>query len=238
MGNLLTIGQLAEYAGVTIKAVRHYHERGLLPEPDRDASGYRRYGAEHAIALVKIKTLADAGVPLARVKELLSADASELRVAVEEIGRSLEARIASLQRSRERIAQLEGGDRLFVPAPCDAYLRRLRSLGVSERSVVTERDVWILLHAVSPEAATRWVVDKLALLDDEEFSAIYREYDAAFDWDAEDPRLVALAARTRAWLVDRPAEDDGDADLAIAALAASSVADQSPAWQRLATLMA
>ncbi|WP_435193151.1 MerR family DNA-binding transcriptional regulator, partial [Nonomuraea sp. bgisy094] len=32
---MLTIGRLADYAGVTIKAIRHYHERGLLAEPDR-----------------------------------------------------------------------------------------------------------------------------------------------------------------------------------------------------------
>jgi MerR family regulatory protein len=55
----ITIGQLAEYAGVTIKAVRHYHRRGLLPEPPRDVSGYRRYTVEDAIALVKIRTLAE-----------------------------------------------------------------------------------------------------------------------------------------------------------------------------------
>ena len=42
---MLTIGQLAAYAGVTVRAVRHYHQIGLLPEPERDASGYRRYGA-------------------------------------------------------------------------------------------------------------------------------------------------------------------------------------------------
>lgn len=40
--HMITIGQLAAYAGVTIKAVRHYHQRGLLAEPPRDASGYRR----------------------------------------------------------------------------------------------------------------------------------------------------------------------------------------------------
>ncbi len=60
---MITIGQLAAYAGVTIKAVRHYHKRGLLEEPPRDSSGYRRYTARHAIDLVKIKTLAEAGVP-------------------------------------------------------------------------------------------------------------------------------------------------------------------------------
>lgn len=66
---MITIDRLAKYAGVTIKAVRHYHRRDLLDEPARDSSGYRRYTARHAIHLIKIKTLADAGVPLARVKE-------------------------------------------------------------------------------------------------------------------------------------------------------------------------
>src|SRR5207253_1241602 len=44
-GPMLTIGELASYAGVTVRAVRHYHAKGLLPEPERDHSGYRRYGA-------------------------------------------------------------------------------------------------------------------------------------------------------------------------------------------------
>ena len=38
---MITISQLARHAGVTIRAVRHYHQIGLLPEPERDASGYR-----------------------------------------------------------------------------------------------------------------------------------------------------------------------------------------------------
>ena len=61
---MLTISQLAAYAGVTTRAVRHYHQIGLLPEPERDASGYRRYGATAVVSLIKIRTLANAGVPL------------------------------------------------------------------------------------------------------------------------------------------------------------------------------
>jgi DNA-binding transcriptional MerR regulator len=76
---MITIGQLAAYAGVTIKAVRHYHQRGLLDEPSRDTSGYRRYTAEDAIKLIKIATLAKAGVPLHRVKELLAGRARPFR---------------------------------------------------------------------------------------------------------------------------------------------------------------
>ena len=67
---------------MTIKAVRHYHKRGLLAEPSRDASGYRRTPPEHAIQLVKIRTLAEAGITLARVKELLAAGADQFAAAI------------------------------------------------------------------------------------------------------------------------------------------------------------
>ena len=71
-GLVLTISQLAAYAGVSVRTVRWYHQRGLLPEPARDASGYRRYDGQAVIDLVRISTLAGAGVPLARVGELLA----------------------------------------------------------------------------------------------------------------------------------------------------------------------
>ena len=64
---MLTISQLASYAGVSVRAVRHYHAIGLLPEPKRDHSGYRRYDAAAVVELIRIRTLAEAGVPLARV---------------------------------------------------------------------------------------------------------------------------------------------------------------------------
>ena len=137
---MLTIGQLAAHAGVTVRAVRHYHRRGLLAEPARDRSGYRRYGADAVIALIRIRTLADAGVPLARIDELMRADAVEFARAVTQIDTALEARIAQLSRHRERIAQLADGDRLFLPDDAVAVLDDLRALGVSERSVRIERD--------------------------------------------------------------------------------------------------
>ncbi|MFC6534519.1 MerR family transcriptional regulator [Nonomuraea rubra] len=111
---MFTIGRLADYAGVTTKAIRHYHERGLLAEPGRDSSGYRRYTAQHAIDLVKIRTLAHAGVPLTRIKDLLDADPDTLTAAIAEIDHDLEDRIARLRRTREQLAELRGGDRLFV----------------------------------------------------------------------------------------------------------------------------
>src|SRR5258708_7204850 len=101
---MITIGRLAAYAGVTIKAIRHYHQRGLLAEPDRDSSGYRRYGAQHAVDLVKIRTLANAGVPLARIKDLLDADPEVLTAAIAEIDHDVAERIARLGRTRDQLA--------------------------------------------------------------------------------------------------------------------------------------
>ncbi|MGW2158870.1 MerR family transcriptional regulator [Nonomuraea sp. NPDC001699] len=237
---MLTIGQLADYAGVTTKAIRHYHERGLLAEPDRDSSGYRRYTADDAVDLVKIRTLARAGVPLARVKDLLDADPEALAAAIAEIDHNLEDRIAQLLRTRDQLAQLRGGDRLFVSQEVADYLDGLRQLGVSERQIHLERGGWILMQTASPEDASLWVAEKRELMADPEFRALYLEHDAAYDWTADDPRLPALADRTRNWFTNHHgcSETRRIANPAIARLAArSQPGASSPAWDRLTLLM-
>jgi DNA-binding transcriptional MerR regulator len=235
--HMITIGRLAAYAGVTIKAVRHYHRRGLLQEPPRDSSGYRRYSAEHAIELVKIKTLAEAGVPLARIKELLTADPGRFAAAIAAIDRDLQERAEELLRTRERIAQLSAGDRLFVSAEVADYLDRLHEFGVSERAVQMERDVWILMQSVSPTEAAIWLADKRAAIGEPEFRALYLEHDAAFDWSPDDPRLYALADRTKRWMTDWYGRSDSAQrpvqDPAIAQLVVASVGVSSAAWDRL-----
>ncbi|HEV2952712.1 MAG TPA: MerR family transcriptional regulator [Candidatus Dormibacteraeota bacterium] len=234
---MITIGQLAGYAGVTIRAVRHYHRRGLLNEPPRDSSGYRRYTADHAIELIKIKTLAESGVPLARVKELLSASPDRFAEAINEIDRTLQERTKALERTRRRLSHLSVGDRLFVSPEVAAYLDHLRHLGVSPRTVRMERDGWILLQSASPDAARVWLADKLKALGDPEFRAIYLEYDAAFDLAPNDPRLGALAGRAERWLANRPnglpGGEKSDHNPEIAKLIATWPQMTSPAWDRL-----
>jgi DNA-binding transcriptional MerR regulator len=235
---MLTIGQLADYVGVTIRAVRHYHQRGLLPEPERDASGYRRYDAEAVISLIRIKALADAGVPLTRIRELLAAGPAEFTAAVAEIDKVMAARIRALQAQRHRIAQLVAGDRLFVPAEIAGLFDKIRSLGISAEAMRIERDAWILLAARFPGPVREWARDKLAALSDPEFADVYRAYYQASGWDPADPRLEAVAElmvdfaeRHRADLEHGagPAEDDPVA----MALVLSRTAAMPPAWERL-----
>jgi DNA-binding transcriptional MerR regulator len=168
---MLTIGELASYAGVTVRAVRHYHAKGLLPE--RDHSGYRRYDAGAVVELIKIRTLAEAGVPLARVRELLQADEEEFAAAVADIDKRLRAEIRERQRHRERIARLVSGDNLALPPMVVEYLDRLRALGVDERIVQVERDGWIPLAAHSPERVPEWMARKREQIADPQLIGFY-----------------------------------------------------------------
>ena len=237
---MLTISQLADYVGVTVRAVRHYHQRGLLAEPERDASGYRRYGAQDVVDLVRIKTLADAGVPLARIEELLGAGPEQFAEAVADIDQALARKIRELTDHRRRIAELVAGERLFLPTEAVDYLDELRAVGISARTVQLERDGWIMLTISYPEHALQWLVQKREGLADPAFRRLYLAYDQAVDWAPDDPRLEALADEMTAFFVlkhqggDLPLLTDLTAQSPpLQAVLESHVENYSPAWERL-----
>ena len=241
---MLTIGQLAAYACVTVRTVRHYHQVGLLPEPERDASGYRRYGATAVVSLIKIRTLASAGVPLAQIGPLLEADASAFAEAVEKIDRHLRDEIARLEASREQIGRLAAGDSLVVPPEVVPYLDRLRQLGVSERIVAGERDGWILVAARWPDHVRKWMPGKLAELEDPRMIRLYRLFSELSENDAgdRDPRLEELAdiladLLGQAYAAGESYPGDGEHDDLPFDLLDAFAVESDPRMQRLMDLM-
>jgi len=190
---MLTISQVAAYAGVTVRAIRHYHAIGLLPEPGRDRSGYRTYDAAAIVRLIRIHTLADAGVPLARVQELLDAGPDEFAAGVREIDKNLRAEIRRLRGTRQRLAGLAAGDRLALPRCVLDYLDRLRALGVDERQIETERDGWILVAAQVPDQIDAVIAKKHEDLDNPDMVQLYLLLNDALDWPPDDPRVVEIA---------------------------------------------
>ena len=192
---MLTIAQLAAYAGVTVRAVRHYHQIGLLPEPERDASGYRRYGAKAVVSLIRIRTLANAGVPLSQIGQMLEADASTFAETVQRIDSHLRDGIERLETSRRQIAQLAAGDSLALPPEVTSYLDRLREIGVSERMVAAERDAWILVAARWPDHIREVMLAKHAQLDDPQLVRLYRLGSQLLESNdvSDDPRLEEIA---------------------------------------------
>jgi DNA-binding transcriptional MerR regulator len=191
---MLTIGQLAAYAGVTTRTVRHYHQVGLLPEPDRDESGYRRYSAGAVVTLIKIRTLASAGVPLSRLGDLLDADPAAFAEAIQRIDNRLLDEIDRLETSRKQISQLASGDSLALPPEVVAYLDRLRDLGISQRMIEGERDGWILIVARWPERIHDIIPAKFAQLENPRLVQLYRVLSALLDSDPVDDSLLIEAA--------------------------------------------
>ena len=238
---MLTIGQIASYAGVTVRAVRHYHAKGLLPEPERDHSGYRRYDAAAVVELVKIRTLADAGVPLSRVHELLAAGDEEFTSAVEDIDRRLRGEIRERQQHRQRIAKLAAGDSLALPPEVLAYLDRMRELGFPELMVEGERDGWILVAAQLPEHMRFYMEIKQQQLDNPETVDLYRDLAASIHWEADDPRVVAVADRLVGLLESADAEEweahDNEVTDELAELLDSVFLDSLPIARRLMDLL-
>jgi DNA-binding transcriptional MerR regulator len=237
---MLTISQLAAYAGVTARAVRHYHKIGLLPEPERDPSGYRTYDATAVVRLIRIHTLAGAGVPLARVQELLDAGPEEFADAVQDIDKELRAEIRRLQGTRKRLARLAAGEHLALPQSVVDYLDRLRGLGVDERYIALERDAWIMISAQVPHLTDSIIAKKHAELDDPDTMKLYSLLSGALDWPADDPRVVEVADILERMLI-RAVEagevgDDGFDDSFVDLLDSTTVRSAPAAGRLLAIL--
>jgi DNA-binding transcriptional MerR regulator len=242
---LLTIGQLADHCGVTIRAIRHYHRIGLLPEPDRDGSGYRRYGAKAVVKLIRIKVLAEAGVPLVRIQQLLDADPAEFAAAVSGIDQALERQITRLEHRRRQLTGLLAGDRLVLPAEVADLLEELRAMGTSERGVELEREGWILMEALCPELVKDWAEDKRQALSDPETRRLYLAWDQAWELDPDDPRLEELAASVVAWAAKHQGDERANKPRSAVEQSSIAVVEQllnaesesySPAWRRLREL--
>ncbi len=108
----LTVSKLADQVGVSPDTVRYYERIGLLPEPDRSASGYRLYGDEAVQRLRLIKHAQRFGLRLEEVGELLQirerglCPCGHTRTLLERRMADLDEQIAALTGLKEDIAKL------------------------------------------------------------------------------------------------------------------------------------
>ena len=108
----LTIGAVAKRVGVAIDTIRFYEREGLLPEPERRASGYRSYGVGTIAQLRFIRRAKQLGFTLEEIRELLALSADRQRGVkavkkrAQERLAAIDQRIVELQRVRDGLAQL------------------------------------------------------------------------------------------------------------------------------------
>ena len=112
------IGDAAAFVGTTPRAIRHWHEVGLLPERERGSDGRRRYGYAEIIRLLWIRRMADAGIPLDDVRDAFTDAApggveGEVASVLARLEDSLAAQEAELRRKRAAVQRMRArGDRL------------------------------------------------------------------------------------------------------------------------------
>ena len=143
------------------------------------------------------------------------------------------------------MAQLATIDALALPPEIVEYLDTLRSLGLSDGVVRAERDGWLLVAAQLPDEVVGWVTGKQAAFEDEQFVAMYRAFDQAYDWSPDDPRLDQLAddlvqmfTRLQAGAAaDTLTQVDDHVDDTIAAMIDADSIGASPALRRLGELL-
>lgn len=119
----MRIGEVATACGLPARTLRFYERKGLLPEPDREVNGYRRYDSAvvervgfirnaqmSGLTLAEIRGVLDirdcGSAPCGHVTDLLTAKHREIREQIEQL-RALEADLRSLI---DRSAQLDPAD--------------------------------------------------------------------------------------------------------------------------------
>lgn len=100
--------ELAELAGTTVNAIRHYHRIALLAEPARRYNGYKQYAVPDLIRLLRIRRLSELGVPLLRIREICEDGAAAPDV-LRQVDAGLAAETERLTRARTDIATLLRG---------------------------------------------------------------------------------------------------------------------------------
>ncbi|MEV7831766.1 MerR family transcriptional regulator [Streptomyces subrutilus] len=192
------IGDAAAFAGTTPRAIRHYHQIGLLPEPERGGDGRRRYGHDDMIRLLWIRKMAAAGISLDDMRAAFT-EARDIEEILSRLEDTLAAREAQSKRQRAAVQRLQEvgnplgllselvTDRLSHLPPDALRPSDLDALLVTERvfgplGAAIQASVFIVL-ATHPDLRTE--DDRLAAAE------------AALDdgADPHDPRVEELAVQ-------------------------------------------
>lgn len=197
--------EIAELAGTTVRAVRHYHEVGLLDEPERRANGYKQYGVAHLIRVLRIKRLTDLGFSLSQIAAMGNADEHPAE-ALRTLDAELAATIERLQRVRVELGLI-----LRQAAPTDlppefAPVAAGAELSDADRSLIV-----VVTRVLGPQGLKTYT-DFLQDLPTD--PAVSEFDDLPADADEETRRALAerLVPYVRDLLADHPELQDVSAD--------------------------
>ncbi|MFX0537892.1 MerR family transcriptional regulator [Ornithinimicrobium sp. Y1847] len=202
----MRIKQCAEVAGTTVRTIRYYHQIGLVPVPD-ERRGRRDYQLTHVARVMRVRWLAEAGIDLSTIAELLDAESTDrttdpvrdLRATAD----GIRDRIAELQGQQRRIetlvAMAERGEELSaLPLPVHDFYSRVEQATSDPRALRVLRRERDLAELIALRGALPDVLGELlAAMDEaaiERIVSFYVRFAALGDADAGAPQADPSAA--------------------------------------------
>jgi DNA-binding transcriptional MerR regulator len=190
--------EIAELSGTSLRAVRHYHDVGLLDEPDRHGNGYKQYGVAHLIRVLRIKHLTDLGFSLHQVTDMGDTD-DHPEKALRILDAELAATIERLQGVRVELGSILRQAVLTDLPPEIAPAVAGAELSDTDRSVVA-----VLTRVLGPKGLKAYA-DMLQNLPADPVNAEFDDLPA----DADPPTRQDLAERMAPYARRLRAENPG-----------------------------
>jgi DNA-binding transcriptional MerR regulator len=128
------IGELAQHAGVTVRALHHYDELGLLTPSERTNGGHRLYAAADVERLYRLLALRSLGLPLEEIGPLLETEDGVADTVRRHLAR-VEHQIAALTALKGRLRRLlDDGDE-----NPERFLEALEAMSMFEKYYTPEQ---------------------------------------------------------------------------------------------------
>jgi uncharacterized protein (TIGR03086 family) len=134
---LLSIGELAERTGSSVKLIRHWSDIGVVPPTDRTRAGYRRYDLGAVARLELARTLRELGLGMATIRGVLDGDRSLAEVAALHAD-ALEVQIRTLRLQRAVLRSM--ADRGFTTGELD-HMTKFARLSAAQRHAMIHQFV-------------------------------------------------------------------------------------------------
>jgi MerR family transcriptional regulator, copper efflux regulator len=120
----MRIGELAEQAGISTKAIRYYEQIGILAPPARTPSGYRAYDEAALGRLGFVRAAQAVGLTLGEIRQIIAfrdngrAPCAHVTELLQRHAAELDARIRELQQLRGELGQLAERAAALDPEDC------------------------------------------------------------------------------------------------------------------------
>ncbi|SFQ56669.1 DNA-binding transcriptional regulator, MerR family [Variovorax sp. OK605] len=196
----LKIGELARRTGLTVRALRHYDDIGLLVPSQRSSGGYRLYDRSDVARLYRIQALRRLDLPLAGIQRLLDGAASGLADIVAQQVAQLDREIRQASALRTHLLAMQGQLQASEEPGLDDWLLALESMVAGAKYF--SDDELRTLTTPRNEASDAIALERSAL------AASLRELVAA-GTSPESAPAQALARRWIDMLLDEAGGDEG-----------------------------